>query len=104
VTIRRARATRTFKLVLEDWIWYVGLPLLSYLSLDWRNALGLSLRANLASTLIGIPLTGFILLLVEFGTGYAVYLLHLDPDYCRHDPQQRRQSSCASQVRLRWSP
>jgi len=30
VTIGRARATRTFKLVLEDWIWYVGLPLLSY--------------------------------------------------------------------------
>ncbi len=48
------------------------------LSLDWRSALGLSLRANLVSTLVGIPLTWFVLLLVEFGTGYAVYLLKVD--------------------------
>jgi hypothetical protein len=48
------------------------------LSLDWRAALGLSLRANLVSTLVGIPLTWFVLLLVEFGTGYAVYLLKVD--------------------------
>lgn len=48
------------------------------LSLDWRAALGLSLRANLASTLVGIPLTWLVLLLAEFGTGYAFSLLKFD--------------------------
>jgi hypothetical protein len=47
------------------------------LALDWRGALGLSARANLVSTLVGIPLTWFVLALVEFGTGYVMYLLRL---------------------------
>lgn len=48
------------------------------MSLDWRSALGVSLRANLASTLVGIPLTWLLLVLVELGTGYAAYLLKFD--------------------------
>ncbi len=48
------------------------------LLLDWRSALRLSLRANLASTLIGIPLTWLVLLLVEFGTGYLIDVLNVD--------------------------
>jgi hypothetical protein len=47
------------------------------LALDWRGALALSARANLVSTLVGIPLTWLALALVEFGTGYVIYLLRL---------------------------
>ena len=45
------------------------------LALDWPGALALSARANLVSTLVGIPVTWFVLALVEFGTGYVIYLL-----------------------------
>jgi hypothetical protein len=48
------------------------------LSLDWRNALRLSIRANLSSTLVGIPLTWAVLVLVEIGTGIALEILKIE--------------------------
>jgi hypothetical protein len=42
------------------------------LALPWRRALGVSALANLVSTLVGIPLVWFVLLLVEFGLGWII--------------------------------
>lgn len=42
------------------------------LALQWSRALGLSAPANVASTLVGIPLVWFVLLLIEFGLGWVL--------------------------------
>jgi hypothetical protein len=61
LVIRRARATRLYKPVLEDWIWHAVLPLLAYATL---LVAALSLHRHAASSLFAIGAASLLLLFI----------------------------------------